>query len=882
MKNLSSSEIRQMFLDFFQTKGHMIEPSASLVPVDDPTLLWINSGVATLKKYFDGSVVPKNPRITNAQKCIRTNDIENVGKTARHQTFFEMLGNFSVGDYFKKEVIPWAFEFLTSPDWLDMDPEKLYITTYPKDTETQKLWAEVGIDPSHIEKVEDNFWDIGEGPCGPDSEIFYDRGQSFNNLAEDDPENYPGGENERYLEVWNIVFSELNHLPSGKYVEQPHKNIDTGMGLERLVSIMQGTKTNFETDLFMPIIKQVETLSAGKKYDTNDADDISFKIIADHARTVSFAVGDGALPSNEGRGYVIRRLIRRAVLNGKKLGIDGPFLYKLVPTVGKIMESYYPEVSQQQEFISKTIEVEEKRFSETLNDGLKLLNGVIDSLKAKNEKIIDGENAFKLFDTYGFPLEMTVEYAHDEGMSVDEDGFKENMELQRERARQARGDLQSMGMQDETLMEIKTPSEFVGYDNNEIKATLKDIIVNDEIVDSVNMTTGKAQLIFDKTPFYAEMGGQVADIGNIYDENNNQVAEVLDVQHAPNGQNIHLVNVISELDVNKEYTLKINVDFREKVRHNHTATHLLDQALREVVGPRTHQAGSLVEPGYLRFDFNSNEGLNDQQISQLEKIVNEKIWAAIPVKTEVLPIEEAKKKKGAVAMFSEKYGDIVRVVEVDDYSIEFCGGTHVRNTSEIGLFKITSESAVGSGIRRIDAVTGEEAFEYLNDQLNVLKETATNMKVNQLKDVPARAEQLVDEAKKLKRDNQNLKVQLTSQKSAEVFDQVEDINGVKVIANVISADDMSTLRQLADKWKSENKSDVLILGAGSGDKANLVVSVNKAAQDKGLKAGDLIKQIAKEIQGGGGGRPDMAQAGGKDPKGLTKALQLAKDIIKNN
>ncbi|MCH4010299.1 alanine--tRNA ligase [Companilactobacillus sp.] len=882
MKNLSSSEIRQMFLDFFQTKGHMIEPSASLVPVDDPTLLWINSGVATLKKYFDGSVVPKNPRITNAQKCIRTNDIENVGKTARHQTFFEMLGNFSVGDYFKKEVIPWAFEFLTSPDWLDMDPEKLYITTYPKDTETQKLWAEVGIDPSHIEKVEDNFWDIGEGPCGPDSEIFYDRGQSFNNLAEDDPENYPGGENERYLEVWNIVFSELNHLPSGKYVEQPHKNIDTGMGLERLVSIMQGTKTNFETDLFMPIIKQVETLSDGKKYDDNDADDISFKIIADHARTVSFAVGDGALPSNEGRGYVIRRLIRRAVLNGKKLGIDGPFLYKLVPTVGKIMESYYPEVSQQQEFISKTIEVEEKRFSETLNDGLKLLNGVIDSLKAKNEKVIDGENAFKLFDTYGFPLEMTVEYAHDEGMSVDEDGFKENMELQRERARQARGDLQSMGMQDETLMEIKTPSEFVGYDNNEIKATLKDIIVNDEIVDSVNMTTGKAQLIFDKTPFYAEMGGQVADIGNIYDENNNQVAEVLDVQHAPNGQNIHLVNVISELDVNKEYTLKINVDFREKVRHNHTATHLLDQALREVVGPRTHQAGSLVEPGYLRFDFNSNEGLNDQQISQLEKIVNEKIWAAIPVKTEVLPIEEAKKKKGAVAMFSEKYGDIVRVVEVDDYSIEFCGGTHVRNTSEIGLFKITSESAVGSGIRRIDAVTGEEAFEYLNDQLNVLKETATNMKVNQLKDVPARAEQLVDEAKKLKRDNQNLKVQLTSQKSAEVFDQVEDINGVKVIANVISADDMSTLRQLADKWKSENKSDVLILGAGSGDKANLVVSVNKAAQDKGLKAGDLIKQIAKEIQGGGGGRPDMAQAGGKDPKGLTKALQLAKDIIKNN
>ncbi|AKP66920.1 alanine--tRNA ligase [Companilactobacillus ginsenosidimutans] len=882
MKNLSSSEIRQMFLDFFQSKGHTIEPSASLVPNDDPTLLWVNSGVATLKKYFDGSVIPKNPRITNAQKCIRTNDIENVGKTARHQTFFEMLGNFSVGDYFKKEVIPWAFEFLTSPEWIGMDPEKLYITTYPKDTDTQKLWIETGIDPKHIFKVEDNFWDIGEGPCGPDSEIFYDRGQSFNNLAEDDPESYPGGENERWLEVWNIVFSELNHLPSGKYVEQPHKNIDTGMGLERLVSVIQGTKTNFETDLFMPIIEHVESLSDGRKYDTNEADDVSFKIIADHARTVSFAVGDGALPSNEGRGYVIRRLIRRAVLNGKKLGIDGPFLYKLVPIVGKIMESYYPEVSQQQDFIAKTIEVEEKRFSETLNDGLGLLNGVIDDLKKKNEKVIDGESAFKLFDTYGFPLELTVEYAHDEGLSVDEDGFKHNMELQRERARGARGDLQSMGMQDETLMEIKTPSEFVGYDNDEIQATLKDIIVNDEIVDSVSMTAQKAQLIFDKTPFYAEMGGQVADIGNIYDKNNNQVAEVIDVQHAPNGQNIHLVNVISELDVNEEYTLKINVDFREKVRHNHTATHLLDQALRDVVGPRTHQAGSLVEPGYLRFDFNSNESLNPEQIAQLEKIVNEKIWAAIPVETEVLPIEEAKKKKGAIAMFSEKYGDVVRVVEVDDYSTEFCGGTHVRNTAEIGLFKITSESAVGSGVRRIDAVTGEEAFEYLNDQLNELKATAVNMKVNQLKDVAARAEQLVAENKKLARDNQNLKVQLTSQKSAEVFDKVEDINGLKVITNVIAADDMSTLRQLADKWKSENKSDVLVLGAGSGDKANLVVSVNKDGQAAGIKAGDLIKQIAKEIQGGGGGRPDMAQAGGKNPDGLTKALQLAKDIIKNN
>ncbi|WP_334331611.1 MULTISPECIES: alanine--tRNA ligase [unclassified Companilactobacillus] len=877
MKNLSSAEIRKMFLDFFQTKGHMIEPSASLIPQNDPTLLWINSGVATLKKYFDGTVVPKNPRITNAQKCIRTNDIENVGHTARHQTFFEMMGNFSVGDYFKKEVIPWAFEFLTSPDWIGMDKNNLYVTTYPKDTETQKLWAEVGIAQDHILKDEDNFWDIGEGPCGPDSEIFYDRGQAFNNLAEDDPESYPGGENERYLEVWNIVFSELNHLPNGKYVEQPHKNIDTGMGLERLVSIVQGTKTNFETDLFMPLIEDVGSL-CGKKYGENKEDDISFKIIADHARTVSFAVGDGALPSNEGRGYVIRRLIRRAVLNGKKLGINGPFLYRLVPIVGKIMESYYPEVSQQKEFISKTIQQEEKRFSETLDAGLALLNGVISDLKKNNQTVIDGKSAFKLYDTYGFPMELTREYASDEGLSVDEAGFKENMEEQKQRAREARGNLQSMGMQDETLMEIKTPSEFVGYDKNVTESTLKNIIVDDKEVTKVS--EGQAQLVFDTTPFYAEMGGQVADVGNIYDLKGNQVAEVIDVQHAPNGQNIHLVNIMSEISTETEYKLEIDVNFREKVRHNHTATHLLDQALRDVVSSRTHQAGSLVEPDYLRFDFNSNQALTEEQISQLETIVNQKIWAAIPVKTEVLPIEEAKKKKGAIALFSEKYGDTVRVVEVDDYSTEFCGGTHVRNTSEIGLFKITSESAIGSGTRRIEAVTGEEAFAYLNEQLQTLQKTAKNLKVNQLKDVPSRATQVIDEIKDLKRDNQNLKTQLTSQKSAEVFDNVEEINGYKVIANIIPAD-METLRQLADKWKNENKSDILVLGASGDNKASLVVAVNKDAQGHGVKAGDLVKKIAKEIQGGGGGRPDMAQAGGKNPAGLTNALQLAKDIIKS-
>ncbi|WP_099975108.1 alanine--tRNA ligase [Lactobacillus terrae] len=879
MKELSSAEIRQMFLDFFKSKKHSVEPSVSLIPKDDPTLLWINSGVATLKKYFDGSVIPENPRITNAQKCIRTNDIENVGHTARHQTFFEMLGNFSVGDYFKEDAIPWAYEFLTSPEWIDMNEEKIYVTVYPKDKLAKEIWLKTGVAEDHIIEEEDNFWDIGEGPCGPDSEIFYDRGQEFNNISEDDPENRPGGENERYLEVWNIVFSELNHLPDGSYVEQPHKNIDTGMGLERLVSIIQGTKTNFETDLFMPLIENVSKISDNRSYGKTPEDDVSFKIIADHARTVSFAVSDGALPSNEGRGYVIRRLIRRAVLNGKKLGIDGAFLYKLVPIVGDIMKSYYPNVSEQSEFVAETIKNEEDRFSETLDAGLTLLNDVIAQLKSSNDSTIDGATAFKLYDTYGFPLEMTVEYANDEGLKVDQDGFQDHMEQQKQRARSARGNMQSMGMQDETLMDIETKSEFVGYTENETNSVLKDIVVSDSLVDSVS--EGQAQLIFDKTPFYAEMGGQVADKGFIYDSKDNKVSEVIDVQHAPNGQNIHLVNVLADLSKDQNYLLKIDVDFREGVRHNHTATHLLDQALRDVVNENTHQAGSLVEEGYLRFDFNSNKGLSSEELSNLEKIVNEKIWQAIPVVTEELPIEEAQ-KKGAIAMFGDKYGDIVRVVEVDDYSMEFCGGTHVSNTSEIGLFKIISESAVGSGVRRIEAVTGKEAFEYLNNNLSLLQETADNMKVNQVKDLPKQASQIVNDVKTLKRENQKLKDQITSQKSGQVFENVDIINDLRVVATIVPGSDMGSLRKLADTWKNNNSSDVLVLGTGADDKASLVVAVNDEAQSKGIKAGDLIKQISGEIKGGGGGRSDMAQAGGKDPAGLQKAIQMSKEIIKSN
>ncbi|HBG90657.1 MAG TPA: alanine--tRNA ligase, partial [Lactobacillus acetotolerans] len=644
MKRLTSSQFRQMFLDFFKEHGHMILPSASLIPQDDPTLLWVNSGVATMKKYFDGSVVPKNHRIASSQKSIRTNDIENVGKTARHQTFFEMLGNFSVGDYFKKDAINWAWEFLTSPKWLGFDKSKLYCTVYPKDTDAQKLWEKAGMPKDHIVKLEENFWDIGEGPCGPDSEIFYDRGQKNNNVAEDDPENYPGGENGRYLEIWNIVFSQYNHLPNGKYVDQPHKNIDTGMGLERVLSILQDAPTNFETDLFLPIIHATEKMTPGKKYGTNKKDTTAFKIIADHVRAVSFAIADGALPSNSGRGYVLRRLIRRADLNGQRLGIKGAFLYKLVPVVGKIMESHYPEVTDQKSFISNVIKNEEKRFQLTLDSGLTLLDGLIDKAKKSNKKTISGKDAFKLFDTYGFPYELTFESAHDAGLKVDKKGFDAEMQAQKDRARKARGNLQSMGSQDVTLMNIKDKSEFEYGVNEEKHAKLLDIVVDDKLVDTADGE--HAALIFDKTPFYAERGGQVADHGNIYNQDGELVAKVTDVQHAPNDQNLHFVDIVLPLKKDQEYVLKIDQKRRSGLKHAHSATHLLDASLRKVLGKHTYQAGSLVEPDYLRFDFTAMDPMTTRELQETEELVNQKIWEAIDVKTTVTD-QETGKKMGA-------------------------------------------------------------------------------------------------------------------------------------------------------------------------------------------------------------------------------------------
>ena len=869
MKKLSSAEVRQMFLDFFKTKEHMIEPSASLVPVNDPTLLWINSGVATMKKYFDGSVVPENPRIANAQKSIRTNDIENVGKTARHHTMFEMLGNFSIGDYFKEEAIEWAWEFLTSPDWIGFDPDKLYVTVYPEDKEAKRIWLEeVGIPADHVVEIEDNFWDLGAGPSGPDSEIFYDRGESFNDLAEDDPENYPGGENERYLEIWNLVFSEFNHTPQGTYEPLPHQNIDTGMGLERMVSIIQDAPTNFETDLFLPIIGKVEELS-GKKYGTDKLLDISFKVIADHIRSLAFAIGDGALPSNEGRGYVLRRLLRRAVMHGKKLGIDQAFLYKLVPVVGEIMVSYYPEVKQQEAFIEKVVRTEEERFHETINDGLTMLNDVLADLKDKNETTLDGKVIFKLYDTFGFPVELTEEVAEDEGLKVDHEGFEVEMQAQKERARAARTTEKSMGVQTALLGDIKVESKFVGYDHLEIESELLVILQDNAMVSTVK--EGEAKVIFAETPFYAEMGGQIADKGILVDQSGKIIANVTDVQKAPNGQALHTVEVLETLNEGDKYFLQVNAAFRNKVIKNHTATHVLHKALKEVLGDHANQAGSLVTDTHLRFDFTHFGQVTAVELKEMEKIVNQKIWEAIPVVTIETDIDTAK-NMGAMALFGEKYGHDVRVVNIGDWSIELCGGTHVVNTEDIGLFKIVSESGIGAGVRRIEALTGKEAYEAFRDEEEQLMQVAQIVKSPQIKEVVTKTEQLQQQVKELQKENEKLATKLANQQAGDVFKDVKEINGTTVITAQVNVKDMNQLRQLADQWKQKALSDVLVLGTVQGEKVNLLAAMSPTANEKGLKAGDLIKAIAPKVGGGGGGRPDMAQAGGKNPAGLSDAL----------
>ncbi|MDN4635206.1 alanine--tRNA ligase [Bacillus altitudinis] len=876
MKTLTSAQVRQMFLDFFKEKGHAVEPSASLVPHDDPTLLWINSGVATLKKYFDGRVVPENPRICNAQKSIRTNDIENVGKTARHHTFFEMLGNFSIGDYFKEEAIEWAWEFLTSDEWIGFDPNLLSVTVHPEDEEAYVLWRDkIGVPEERIIRLEGNFWDIGEGPSGPNTEIFYDRGEAYGDDM-NDPELYPGGENERYLEVWNLVFSEFNHNPDGTYTPLPKKNIDTGMGLERMVSVIQNVPTNFDTDLFMPIIRAVETIS-GESYGESKEKDTAFKVIADHIRTVAFAVSDGALPSNEGRGYVLRRLLRRAVRYAKTIHIHRPFMYDLVPVVAEIMKDFYPDVQAKEEFIAKVIKNEEERFHETLNEGLAILSEVIKKERDNGSSQISGKDVFKLYDTYGFPVELTEEYAEDENMTVDREGFQLEMEKQRERARNARQDVGSMQVQGGALGDIKAESTFVGYENLTADARIIELLQNGEIVTEAHEGE-TVQILLDETPFYAESGGQVADKGTL--KSAEAIIDIKDVKKAPNGQHVHEGVVVSgTVQKGIEVTAEVESALRKGIVKNHTATHLLHQALKDVLGSHVNQAGSLVNENRLRFDFSHFGQVTKEELSQIEKIVNEKIWEGISVAIDLKPIAEAK-EMGAMALFGEKYGDIVRVVQVGDYSIELCGGCHVQNTAEIGLFKIASESGIGAGTRRIEAVTGKGAYEELNDQLAILEKAANELKSN-TKDVPKRIASLQADLKEVQRENESLLAKLSQAEAGSILEKVIEVGGVNVLTEKVNAKDMNHLRTMVDDLKAKLGSAVIVLGAVQNGKVNISAGVTKDVIEKGLHAGKLVKQAAEICGGGGGGRPDMAQAGGKQPEKLEEALATVEESVKS-
>ncbi|TQR32788.1 alanine--tRNA ligase [Lysinibacillus sphaericus] len=885
---MKAVEIRRMYLEFFKEKSHHHEPSAPLVPINDPSLLWINSGVATLKPYFDGRIIPENPRITNAQKSIRTNDIENVGKTARHHTFFEMLGNFSIGDYFKKEAIHFAWEFLTDKKWMGFDPDLLSITIHPEDQEAYDVWHnEIGIPEERLIRLEGNFWDIGEGPSGPNSEIFYDRGEEYGS-DENDPEMYPGGENERYLEIWNLVFSQFNHNPDGTYTPLPKQNIDTGMGLERIVSVVQNVPTNFDTDLFMPIIEKIEQL-ANRKYKRpgevalseifGSEEDINtpFKVIADHIRTVAFAIGDGALPSNEGRGYVLRRLLRRAVRYAKQIGIEKPFMFELVPTVGEIMNDFYPEVTEKCEFIQRVIKNEEIRFHETLDGGLAIFNEVVEAQKAAGHDYIPGADAFRLYDTYGFPIELTEEYAEEVDMKVDHDGFEAAMEEQRERARAARQDVDSMQVQNEVLANLTVASEFVGYDTLTTNTEIAAIIVNGQ-VSKVASEGQEALVILAKTPFYAEMGGQIADSGVI--SNDSFTAIVKDVQKAPNGQPLHTVLVeTGEMQVEDAVKAVVSREERNLIIKNHTATHIMQRALKDVLGDHVSQAGSYVGPDRLRFDFSHFGQVTKEELQQIERIVNEKVWDDIEVVIAEKGIDEAK-AMGAMALFGEKYGDIVRVVSIGDYSIELCGGIHVKRSSEIGFFKIVSEGGIGAGTRRIEAVTGKVAYEAVKEEEALLNEAAALLKANS-KDIVTKVQALQADYKDLQRENEALSQKIANAQAGAIVDAAQTFGDVTVLSTKVEAKDNNQLRQMMDDLKVKMPKAVIVLGAVDGEKVMLCAGVTKDLVGGNYHAGNIVKMVAEACGGKGGGRPDMAMAGAKEASKLDEALLSVYDYVKS-
>ena len=901
MKKLKGYEIRQLWLDFFQSKGHAVIPSAPLVPHDDPTLLWINAGVAPLKKYFDGREKPTNPRMVNAQKSIRTNDIDNVGRTSRHHTFFEMLGNFSIGDYFRDEVIPWAAELLFDEKWFGFPKEKIYITYYPDDVETFKKWIENGVLESHLIPLPGNFWEIGEGPCGPDTEIFFDRGEKY------DPENIgikllkEDLDNERYIEIWNIVFSQFNsvtNLSRDEYPELPSKNIDTGSGLERLACIFQETETNYETDLFLPLINFVENYT-GKKYEGDNK--MAFRVIADHVRSVTFAVADGAMISNEGRGYVLRRILRRAVRYGKKLGIAEPFLYKMVSIVVENMKQFYGYLQDKQAIVEKIIKTEEENFLRTLETGEKKLNDIITVNKKNGLDTISGKDAFLLYDTFGFPIELTEEISNEANFKVDLESFKEELNAQKARARAARSDMQSMNTQNEAYLNFKSESTFVGYTDIKSVSKVIGIFTDNKLVDNA---TSNVVVVFDKTPFYAEMGGQVGDKGIVI-INNNPV-EVLNTFKLPNGQHAHIINLGEyNLSLNDEVELIVDEQFRNNVCSNHSATHLLNQSLRVVLGDHVVQQGSLVSDERLRFDFNHYNNLTNDEILNIENIVNEQINKAIPVITKEVAKEEAI-KSGAQAAFGEKYGDVVRVVDMD-FSKELCGGTHVENTSDIVKFAVLSIESKGSGIFRIESLTGENVANGMSEHLNNIKEEIT-LFISKAREVVAKAKadnfelempnitipaimgsykdiinyrNALEEARKtvkeLEKAYDNMFRSKNSSSYKAYLDEVETINGISVLVKRVDNVNNDVLKDIIDKVSAELGKCVIFFADVINNEKIIFVAKSK---ENAANCGMLVKNAAIITGGNGGGRPDFAQAGGKDVSKLDEALQTIKGMIK--
>ncbi|WP_304969670.1 alanine--tRNA ligase [Romboutsia ilealis] len=878
MQQMGLNEIRSKFLKFFESKDHYLKESASLVPHNDKSLLLINSGMAPLKNYFAGVEVPPSVRMTTCQKCIRTGDIENVGKTARHGTFFEMLGNFSFGDYFKEQSIAWGWEFVTQH--LNIPQEKVWVTVYEEDDEAFEIWEnQIKIPKERIVRLgkDDNFWEIGIGPCGPCSELYFDRGEEY---GCDNPDCKPGCDCDRYLEFWNHVFTQFDRDEEGNYGQLEHKNIDTGMGLERMACIMQDVDTIFDVDTIKHILNTVENM-AGVKYGKGGKTDVSIRIITDHIRAVSFLVADGVLPSNEGRGYVLRRLLRRAARHGKLLGIKENFLYKLVDEVIKVSGEAYPELVEKENYIKKVIRIEEEKFNETIEQGMEILASYIAQLKKNGETTLSGENAFKLYDTYGFPIDLTKEILEEEHLSIDEESFNEEMNKQRERARSARGNMDGEGWKEDPLSKLDSSvaSIFEGYNELENSGIIKAIVKDNEIVESA-VAGDKVVIVLDQTTFYPEGGGQAGDTGLLVNKNEDIVVEVIDTKKGANNTIKHIGLVKSGMINNGEkLTTIVNKETRMASARNHSATHILHKVLKEVLGDHVNQAGSLVTPERLRFDVTHFEAITKEELKVIEEKVNDIILESLNITCENMSISDAK-NKGAMALFGEKYGEEVRVVSMGDYSIELCGGTHLTNTSQIGMFKILSEGGVAAGVRRIEAITGRVVYNYLKEKEEVISNVCSNLKTKE-DSLSQKVTSLIEENKSLSKELHDMKTKMSLQAIDSVLDSKVDVNGVNLVTTKFEGMDMNTLKEVADNLRDKLVSGVVVLANMSDDKLNLVATSTKDAVDKGVHCGNIVKTIAQIAGGKGGGRPNMAQAGAPDVSKVDEVLNHASEVLKS-